>query len=256
MIIGGLQKNTLIDYPEKIAATIFVSGCNFRCPFCHNPDLVLPERIKNQPQIPIEDILKFLEERKGFLEGVVLCGGEPTVHSDLPDFAKKIKNMGYLVKLDTNGYNPEMLKIMLNNKLLDYVAMDIKAPIETQNPKPKTQNPKPKTQNHKSKVKNKYEQVTGTKIKLENIEKSIKILKQGKVDYEFRTTVIPGLLTKEDILKIAKWLSPAKRYVLQNFQAKGETVDSKFAQVRPYPDEYLKEIQKEIKSYFDICQIR
>jgi len=232
MIIGGLQKNTLIDYPEKIAATIFVSGCNFRCPFCHNPDLVLPKRIKNQSEISMKDILKFLEERKGFLEGVVLCGGEPTVHSDLPDFAKKIKDMGYSVKLDTNGYNPEMLETMLDSKLLDYVAIDIKAPKE------------------------RYSEVAGVEVDIKKIEKSIEILKKSDVDFEFRTTLVPELITKEDIIQIVEWIKPAKRYFLQNFQTKGETVDSKFAKLKPYSDEYLKEIRQEIKSCFDICQIR
>jgi len=232
MIIGGIQKNTLIDYPGKIAATIFVSGCNFRCPWCYNKDLVLPEEIVKYPPIPLEEIYKFLEERKGFLEAVVLCGGEPTIYEDIIDFVKQIKDMDYLVKLDTNGSNPEILQTMINNRLLDYVAMDIKAPKE------------------------KYEKVAGAGVNIKDIEKSIAILKESKIDYEFRTTVVPELITKKDILRIAEWLNPAKKYVLQNFQSKDKIVDSNFCKLKSYPDKYLKDIQKEIMTCFDICEIR
>ena len=233
MKIGGLQKSTLIDYPDKVAATIFVSGCNFRCPFCHNPEMVLPEKIKNQPEIKEKEIYDFLEKRKGFLDGVVICGGEPTIYSDLPEFIKKIKKMNYLVKLDTNGSNPKMLKEMIGNRLLDYVAMDIKS------------------------SKDRYQKVSGVQnIDIEKIEQSVKILKENKIDYEFRTTLVPGLVGKEDVLEIVKWINPAKKYFLQNFQVQGETVDPSFANVNPYPKNYLQEIQKEIVSSFDICEIR
>jgi len=233
MIIGGIQKNTLIDYPGKIAATIFVSGCNFRCPFCHNPELVLPERIKKQSEIKEEEIYDFLEKRKGFLDGVVICGGEPTIYSDLLGFVKKIKEMDYLVKLDTNGSNPKMLKEMIENRLLDYVAMDIKS------------------------SKNRYREVAGVQnIDIEKIEQSVNILKENKIDYEFRTTMVPGLIDKKDVIGIVKWISPAKRYFLQNFEVQGETVDPNFINVNPYSKDYLQEIQKEIVSSFDICEIR
>jgi len=232
MIIGGIQKNTLIDYPGKIAATIFVSGCNFRCPFCYNPELVLPKAIVKNPPISLKEIYKFLEERKGFLEAVVICGGEPTIYDDIIDFIKQIKDMGYLVKLDTNGSNPRILKKMIDYKLLDYVAMDIKAPKE------------------------KYEKLVGSLVDIENIEKSIAILRNGKVNYEFRTTIVPGLLAKEDILNIVKWISPAKKYFLQNFQPKDDMVNSRFSKIKPYSSEYLKDIQKKIVSFFDVCEIR
>ncbi len=232
MIIGGIQKNTLIDYPGKIAATIFVSGCNFRCPFCHNPELVLPKAIIQHPPIPLKDVYKFLDERKGFLEAVVICGGEPTIYDDIIDFAKQIKDMGYLVKIDTNGSNPRILEKMINYGLLDYVAMDVKAPKE------------------------KYEELAGSLLDIKNIEKSVEILRKGKINYEFRTTVVPGLLVKEDILEIVKWISPAKKYVLQNFQVQGETVDPAFTSINPYPKDYLKEIRDKIASSFEICEIR
>ncbi|MDP2930763.1 MAG: anaerobic ribonucleoside-triphosphate reductase activating protein [bacterium] len=131
MIIAGLQKTTLIDYPAKIACTVFLAGCNFRCPWCYSSELVLPEKIKKQSQISARDFFKFLKGKKGLLDGIVLCGGEPSLNKDLPVFIKKIKKMGFLVKLDTNGSNPEMLKRLIKQKLVDYVAMDIKAPLGT-----------------------------------------------------------------------------------------------------------------------------
>ncbi len=240
MIIGGLQKITLIDYPGKIAATIFVSGCNFRCPWCYNRELVLPDEIIKHPSIPLKKIYEFLEERKGFLEALVICGGEPTIHQELPDLIKKIKKFGYLVKLDTNGSGPKMLKKLIEEKLIDYVAMDIKALFRKAGSDPALP----------------YEKATGVKIDLNNIKKSIEIIKSSGLDYEFRTTVVPTIHTKEDIIKIAKWLSPAKKYFLQNFQPRGKMINPSFSKLRPYPEEELKEIQKEIAPYFDICKIR
>jgi len=231
MEIGGLQKLTLIDYPGRLAATVFLIGCDFRCPFCYSPELVLPEKIKDQPRIPEKDFFDFLKERKGLLEGVVICGGEPTIHQDLPDFCEKIKKLGYLVKLDTNGSNPEMLKKLINKKLIDYVAIDIKAP------------------------KAKYSQAAGVKVDVKKIEESIDILKESKIDHEFRTTVVPTFHKKEDILKIARWLNPAKKYYLQNFRPE-KTINPKFEKVKPYPQEYLVEIQKAVSPSFEICQIR
>ena len=231
MRIGGLQKITLIDYPGKVAATVFFIGCNFRCRFCYNSDLVLPERIKKQKTISQKIFFNFLKARKNLLEGVCIGGGEPTIYKDLPEFIKKIKKMSFLVKLDTNGTNPTMLKQLIDKKLVDYVAMDIKAP------------------------KGNYEEVVGKKINIKNIEESIKILKKGKVDYEFRTTIVPTLHKKEDIIKIAQWIKPAKKYFLQNFLQKS-TIDKKLEKVRPYPKEFLVEIQKEIAPFFGICKIR
>lgn len=229
--IGGLQKLTLIDYPGRLAATVFIIGCDFRCPFCYSPELVLPEKIKNQPRISEKDFFDFLKERKGLLEGVVICGGEPTIHQKLPDFCEKIKKLGYLVKLDTNGSNPRMLKKLINGKLIDYVAMDIKAP------------------------KAKYSEAAGVKVNIKKIEESIDILKKGKIDCEFRTTVVPTIHKKEDILKIAQWIRSAKKYYLQNFRPE-KTINPKFEKIKPYPQEYLLEIQKAISPFFEICQVR
>jgi pyruvate formate lyase activating enzyme len=235
MQIGGLQKLTLIDYPGKIAATVFCLGCSFRCPWCYNPELVLPEKIKKQPQISEKEFFFFLKERKNFLEGVCIGGGEPTVYEDLPEFIKKIKDLGYLIKLDTNGSNPEMLKDLIYSELVDYVAMDIKAPKEKYN-------------DLIGNVKNSQEII-------ENIQFSIDILNQNKVDYEFRTTLIPVLLNKEDILEIARWIQPAKKYFLQNFQPT-KTIDPDFEKIQPYPQDYLLEIKQAIEPFFQICQVR
>jgi pyruvate formate lyase activating enzyme len=217
MIIGGLQKTTLIDYPGKIATTIFLVGCNFRCPWCYSSELVLPEKIEKQPRLAEEGVFNFLNERKGLLDGVVICGGEPTLNNDLPEFIKKIKDLGYLVKLDTNGSNPEMLEKLINQELIDYVAMDIKSA---------------------------------------ELSKSIDILKKGKVDFEFRTTVVPTVHSKEDIIEMAKLIGgPNVKYYLQSFRPE-KTLDPNFEKIKPYPDSYLKEIKKEIEKYFKICEIR
>jgi len=231
MEIGGLQKTTLIDFPGRIAATIFLCGCNFRCPWCYSPELVLPEKIRNQPKITERELFKFLKSRKELLEGIVICGGEPTIDKNLLDFIKKIKNLGFLIKLDTNGSNPQMLKNLIDRKMIDYVAMDIKGPKE------------------------KYNQLTGVKIDIKKIQKSTDILRDGEIDYEFRTTIVPSLHTKEDIIEMAEWIKGAKRYYLQNFRAE-KTIDPKFEKIKPYPQEFLLEIQKTISPFFETCQVR
>jgi len=229
--IGGIQKTTLIDYPGRVAATVFLIGCNFRCPFCYSAELVLPEKIKLQPRISDKEFFGFLRDRRGLLEGIVVCGGEPTIHQELPDFIKKIKDLGFLVKLDTNGSNPRMLKELIDKKLIDYVAMDVKT------------------------CREKYNEAVGVGVRISDIEESIKILKEGKIDYEFRTTVVPTVHLKEDILRVAEWLKPAKKYYLQGFRPE-KTIDPKFENVKPYPKEFLSDIKKEISRFFDICDVR
>ena len=231
MFIGGLQKLTLIDYPGKLAATVFLCGCNFCCPFCYSSELVLPEKIKKQPKISEKDFFKFLKERKKLIEGVVLCGGEPVVSKGLIPLIKKIKKMGFFVKLDTNGSNPQMLKKLIEGKLVDYIAMDIKGPKE------------------------RYGEFVDRKVDVKKIQKSIDILKKGEVDYEFRSTIVPSLHTKEDVIEMAKWIRGAKKYYLQNFRPE-KTVDPKFEKIKPYPQEYLLEIQKAISPFFEVCQVR
>ena len=231
MEIGGLQKITLIDYPGRIAATVFLTGCNFRCPFCYSSELVLPEKIKKQPKISQKELFKFLKERKELIDGVVLCGGEPVTSKGLIPFIKKIKKMGFLVKLDTNGSDPKTLQKLINEKMVDYVAMDLKGPKE------------------------RYVEFAGRKVDVKKIQRSIDILKENKVDYEFRSTIVPTLHKKEDVIEMAKWIRGAKKYFLQNFRPE-KTIDPKFEKIKPYPQEYLLGIQKAISPFFEICQVR
>ncbi len=236
MKIQGIQKLTLIDFPGKIACTVFLSGCNYRCPWCHNPELVLEGIIGEQSPISPKDFFQFLKEKRGLLEGVCICGGEPTLNEGLFDFCQKIKKTGYDIKLDTNGSNPEMLEGLIEKGLVDYVAMDIKGP------------------------RDKYIEIIGFKDSLDNyildkIERSINVLKKEKVDYEFRTTLVPGLIEREDILKIVQWIKPAKKYVLQNFRP-GKSVDSRFEKMKSFPDEFLVSLQQAIIPFFEKVEIR
>jgi pyruvate formate lyase activating enzyme len=244
MKICGLQKTTLIDFPGRVAATIFLGNCNFRCPWCYSSELVLPEIMAKQPEIQEKTFFDFLKKRKGLLQGLVICGGEPTLNKELPIFIKKIKKMRYAVKLDTNGSNPKMLKRLIDKKLIDYVAMDLKAPLS-----PRIQNSKPEIPSLS------YGKAAGAKVNMENIKKSIKLIKDSGIDYEFRTTVVPGLHTKEDIIQIARDISPAKKYFLQNFRPE-KTVNQNFEKIKPYPKEFLLEIQKIIAPFFETCQVR
>jgi len=231
MLIGGLQKSTLIDYPKKVVATVFTLGCNFNCSFCHNPELVDLKKIKQQPRIEEEIFFNFLKSRKNLLDGVCITGGEPTIQTDLIDFIKKIKEEDFLVKLDTNGSNPRVIKELLKQGLLDFIAMDIKSSAE------------------------KYQEAVGCKINLENIQKSIDLIQQSKIEYEFRTTIVPGLIDKKEIEKIGKWLNGSKSFSLQQFR-KEKTLDKSFQKIMPYPDEELKEMAEIAKPYFDKVELR
>ncbi|MCR5672424.1 MAG: anaerobic ribonucleoside-triphosphate reductase activating protein [Lachnospiraceae bacterium] len=206
--ICGLQKTTLLDFPGCVASTVFLSGCNMRCPFCHNMNLVTT----NEPgPYTKEDILKFLSKRTGLLDGVAITGGEPTLYPELPAFIRQIKDMGFKVKLDTNGTNPQMLKSLTDEGLIDYVAMDIKSSFSG------------------------YERACGIPgIKLTPIKESIDLLINGNTDYEFRTTAVEEFLSEEDIKSIGLLLEGAKRYFLQGY------VESEFV-----PDKTLHAIDKE-----------
>ena len=234
MIIAGIQKSTLIDYPGKIACVVFLAMCNFRCPWCYSSELVLPLKITKQPKISEKEFFDFLRERQELLEGVVVCGGEPTINKDLAQFIQKIKNLGYAVKLDTNGSNPEILKNLIETKLIDYVAMDIKTSLSS----------------------NVYKNIMCEGVKIENIKESVEFLKFGKIDFEFRTTVVPGVHKKEDFIEIAKWIGGKNvKYYLQNFVAQ-KTIDPEFEKIEPYKEEFLKQIAKEISPHFNFCQLR
>ena len=196
MQLHGLYKLTLLDFPEHLACTVFTGHCNLRCPFCHNAELVL--RPDTQPCILEENFFSFLQTRQGILEGVCITGGEPTLQPDLLPFLRKIKELGFRIKLDTNGTRPDVLEALFAERLLDYVAMDIKN------------------------TKEKYALSAGiSSFDLTPIEKSIALIRQYAPDYEFRTTVVQGLHTKEDLLDICTWLTGAKRYALQTFRNSG-----------------------------------
>ncbi len=206
MEFAGLQKISLVDYEGKVACTLFTAGCNFRCPFCHNSDLVI--YAKNVNYIPFDEILDYLNKRKGMLDAVVITGGEPTLMPDLKEKLYEIKKLGYRIKLDTNGTNPDIVKELVDLKLIDYVAMDIK---------------------------NSYEGYSKT-IGLESYDsnkilESINYLLSGEVDYEFRTTLVREFHTDEDIKNIAKMIQGAKRYYLQEFKNSGHCIDSSLHEV-------------------------
>lgn len=227
MKICGLNKTTLLDYPGCVAATIFVGGCNFRCPFCHNGDLVLHSgKMDSYSQ---EEIFTFLKKRKNVLEGVCVTGGEPTLCKELPEFIGEIKKLGYKVKLDTNGSNPEMLKELVENDVVNYVAMDIKAPMEN------------------------YDKVSGMTVDVKKIEQSVALLKNGKVPYEFRTTVVKELHTKEDFEKIGQWLMGAERYYLQSYQETDKNISKGYSALAK--DELL-EIAELLKKYIKNVELR
>jgi pyruvate formate lyase activating enzyme len=235
IIIGGLQKVTLVDYPAKVACTVFLSGCNFRCPFCYSQELVLPEAIKKHLQMDEDYFFSFLAERQGMIDGCVICGGEPTINPELPEFLKKIKGLGFAIKLDTNGSNPEMLKKLIEEKLIDYVAMDIKAPLEQE----------------------KYNRANGANIDIEKIKESIVLIKDSGIDHEFRSTIVPGLHSEEDIVRMAEDIAPADKYFLQRFRNDKETIDPVLAEINPnYADDFLPRIEKRIASLFKIFKIR
>lgn len=225
MNIAGVQKVTLLDYPGKVACEIFTQGCNFECPFCQNSSLI---PITNTGEFSEEEIFEYLNLRKNILDGVVITGGEPTVQKDLKSFIKKIKDLGLLVKLDTNGGNPKVLQELIDEELVDYVAMDIKN------------------------IFNKYNITSGKKINLDNIKKSIEILKASKIDYEFRTTIIKEMHSLDDIISICKLVGNAK-YYLQNFEDSENVLNHS---LHGFSREELLFIDKYLKDLFPNVEIR
>lgn len=227
MRIGGIQANTLLDYPDKLAAIFFTLGCNFRCPYCYNIDLVF-EKIKPMSE---EKINNFLDERKNFLEAIVLSGGEATLQKDILPFLKKVKSFGYLIGLETNGSNPEVLKKLIDKDLVNFIAMDVKAPFH------------------------KYDQATGVKVNIEKIKKSIQLIKNFK-HYQFRTTVVPTLLNEKDILEIAEIIKGAQSYQLQQFRNDQDMISPKMKKVEPYNPSFFERVREKIKDNFEECKIR
>lgn len=227
MLIGGFQKMTVLDYPEKVACTIFLTGCNFRCPFCHNASLVTENWIRG---VGIDEVFSYLKKRKGLIDGVCITGGEPLLNNDIEDLIRPIKSMGYLVKLDTNGTNPTRLRELIENGLVDYVAMDIKNSSE------------------------KYALTCGVKaVNFTKIEESINLLINGNIDYEFRTTVVEPLHTVEDIEKIGKLIKGAKSLYLQGFVDSGDLIGNSMNAVNR---ETMQEMLERVKPYVGYAEIR
>ncbi|PVX25006.1 MAG: anaerobic ribonucleoside-triphosphate reductase activating protein [Candidatus Bathyarchaeum sp.] len=226
MDVKGFLDVSFVDWDTKISSVVFVGGCNFRCPFCHNVNLVLqPENLDTIPMVFIDEQL---DKQKGWIDGVCITGGEPTLYGRLPEFCQKLKQRGLLVKLDTNGTNPALLKELIDKRLVDYVAMDVKAPLDTEN----------------------YSKATGVKAEklLEKVKQSIKLLMDSGIDYEFRTTVVPTIHTVKDIEQLCNQIKGCKKYVLQKFDVSiGKTVlDEKFMEKKIDEDEFQK--------YIDVAQ--
>jgi len=231
--IAGLQPTSLIDYPDRVSAVLFTAGCNLRCPFCHNPDLVLPDRVARLTLVETDDVLAMLRERRNFLDGVVITGGEPTLHPGLPGFLRAVKDLGLLVKLDTNGTNPDALFQVFEEGLADFVAMDIKA-------------------SHAS-----YSRLAGVSVDLAAIDKSIAAIRDHAPAYEFRTTVAPTLEAAE-IEAIARWLAGARRYMLQRFRIppEGLLVDSTWIEQPALSVAELHDLWERIADRFDEGGVR
>jgi len=229
MRIGGFNRFSLIDYPGQTSAVVFTQGCNFRCPYCHNPELVYPDEYGSS--IPETEILSFLERRKGKLDAVVITGGEPTIQPDLADFIKKVRSMGFRIKLDTNGSNPDVIEELFDEGLVDYVAMDAKGPLE------------------------RYEEMVNADIDLNRIKRSMELIKASGGLHEFRTTVAGSLLTERDILAIGKWLGGAKLYILQEF-VDSKKLRSGFSNEKPYPRKKLDNLKKVLEGFVGNCKVR
>ncbi|MBQ2274848.1 MAG: anaerobic ribonucleoside-triphosphate reductase activating protein [Clostridia bacterium] len=228
MKISGFQKMTVLDFPGKVACTVFTSGCNLRCPFCHNARLVTHKA--EEDEMDENEILTYIYKRKGLLDGVCITGGEPLLQPDIEDFIRKIKDAGFAVKLDTNGFYPEKLERLINEGLLDYVAMDIKnSPTE-------------------------YAKTCGFReVGLAPVEKSKNLLLQNRVDYEFRTTVVKELHTKESLLSAGEWIKGAKRYFLQAFVDSGDLIGEGLSA----PDKaFMKQVQEDLSQFVEKVELR
>lgn len=227
MEICELEKSSFIDYPGKISTVLFVKGCNFRCSYCHNSHIV------ENTNAPIDqgDVFKFLNKRKKYIDAVTISGGEPTLYNEIYDLIKKIKDLGFYVKLDTNGTNPNMINKLLDNNLLDYIAMDIKTSFD------------------------KYENIINSIVDINHVKESIHIIRNSDLDYEFRTTLCKELIDEKDILDIAEYLKGSKKYILQNFRDR-DTILSGINKFHPYEKEKLIKIREKIEDLFQICEIR
>jgi len=220
---------SLIDFPEKICSILFTQGCNFRCPYCHNPELV--EAALFQECISKDEIFAFLEKRQGKIDAVSITGGEPTIQPDLVEFIQPIRKIGYLIKIDTNGSRPDVLEKLINQRLLDYIAMDVKAPLE------------------------KYRKIAKSKVNPDKIKQSIDMIIASDIAYEFRTTVVKSLVTMSDLQKIASLIKDARLYVLQKFVA-SKCLEKKFLCETTYSDEDFEVLKKKLKDEVQCVVVR
>ena len=227
MLIGGFEKNSLLDYPGKVSSIVFTYGCNLRCRYCHNPELVI-RKIKQESIISEEDVLSYLEKRKGLIDALVITGGEPTLQSDLIPFIKKVRKLGYLIKLDTNGVLDCVVENILNLGIVDYWAMDIKYPSEY------------------------YKE---NNVEFKSIKRSVNLIKDKAKDYEFRTTYVKGIHNIEDANEIGEIIKGAKRYYIQNFR-KGKTIDPSLDNSNSFTEEELEEIKNIVSKYIENVEIR
>lgn len=227
--IKGVQKLSLIDYPPYMVATVFLANCDFRCPYCQNPDLIKnPDKL---PTITEEELIEFLKSRKKWLDGICITGGEPCIHKELPELIKRIKELGFKIKLDTNGSKPEMIKVLINEQLIDYIAMDIKAPLDN------------------------YEEVTQVKVDKEKIKESVDFIISSGIDYEFRLTCVPTLHKEEDFVKIGEWLKDCKRFFIQQFSPK-ICLNKEFENIKPFTEVRLKKFKEILENYINKVEIR
>lgn len=228
--IAGFNRTSLLDWDGCVTAVIYLPSCNFRCPFCHNRELVLTPEVYED--VPLEFVEDYISENREFLDGIVITGGEPTIHRDLPELVKRIKALGMKVKLDTNGTNPEMLKDLIDAGLIDYVAMDLKAPLDES-----------------------YDDLAGAKVDLSKVKRSIEIIMGSGIDYEFRTTMVPILLKPEDYERMAAYIGTARKMALQHFSPRN-TIDPNLSVVKPLEDGKVRAIAERCKPYVRKLVIR
>ncbi|MFW6134522.1 MAG: anaerobic ribonucleoside-triphosphate reductase activating protein [Elusimicrobiota bacterium] len=229
MKFRGIKKSSLIDWPCKVVSTIFTGGCNFRCGWCQNPDLVF-NKVKDE--ISVGYLINYFEKNRKWLDGICVTGGEPLINKDLEETLKEFKQHGFKIKLDTNGSNPGKLKKLIQENIVDFVSLDIKGPLDED-----------------------YSKYVGVKVDNEVIKESIRIVKDTGIEYEFRTTVVPGLLTGKEIQKIGRYISPADNYILQKFRG-GNTLDSRYSNKTPYTDEEMKKMAEKVSGFAQKIQIR
>ncbi|MEK7275353.1 MAG: anaerobic ribonucleoside-triphosphate reductase activating protein [Candidatus Desantisbacteria bacterium] len=233
IVIKGFIEMSMLDWEGKMVSTLYLPYCNLRCPYCHNSGLVLnPEQYHS---IPIEIVIDYLIRRRDWIDGVCITGGEPCMYEELPDFIRRLRDTGIRVKLDTNGSFPDMLQSLIDESLIDYIAMDIKSALDDKS----------------------YAQAAGIKDEniVERVRKSIEIIMNSGVDYEFRTTIVPTLHTKETLTAIAESIKGAKQYVLQAF-VPNNTLDPEYLKITPYTDEQMQEIQQVVLPYVQRCVLR